>query len=156
MAFPFTLSGRIWLEQRPMSVETILRGVEDELKRQRALRIERRSDTIYFAAGLFRSVGSWNILVPIDHGTISVLEDQEGTALVYHLSYVQLFLVASVMIFGLMGPVIWTESNLSLVGKTAILGFMWIWLVGGNLVISAARFPAFLRRVVAQTAQTAN
>src|SRR6266566_3661013 len=130
---PFTLNGRIWLEQRQGNIEPVLSLVQAELQKQHPLSIERRGDTIHFRAGLFRSVSSWNILVPIDQGTVRIVQDIEGTALVYRLRYGQLFVIASLMTLGLVSPVAWAAPDQLPFGTAGTLVVMWSWLFGANL-----------------------
>jgi hypothetical protein len=101
---------------------------------------------IEFKAGVFRFVGNWNLLVAIGSGEITFAEANGAVEIRYHISFVQLFVVVTVMVillFGLLPGISWGSSQ----GGTplSVLGLAWLWLFGVNYLITLFRFPAALR-----------
>jgi hypothetical protein len=98
---------------------------------------------VTFTAGLFRGVGSWNVLVPFGSGELAVHPD--NCEVRYMLNCWQLIIVvtvmlvlgASFMVFAGGGRALW------------LLPFMWLWLVGGNLALGISRFRNYLVRAIA-------
>jgi len=54
------------------------------------------------------------------------------------------FVTSGVFLF--LGPFVWLQPDLSLVGKVAVLGFAWLWLFGGNFLITAFSFHSLIRK----------
>jgi len=153
MPFPFILTGWVFLDEPGADVETVLARLDAELDRYRASSVRREGTTIHFRAGMFRFVDSWNLLVPIDHGTVTALREPGGVTLEYRISFVHLFVVTVLIVFGVMAPVLLLQQpGLTPAGIVGMLTLMWLWLFGANLAISAVRFPKFLQRLTSPPA----
>jgi hypothetical protein len=88
------------------------------------------------------------LLVAISHGEIRVEREMKGFSIRYEIWFTQLLIVVTVGVLGFLGPPIVAAPNLSTAGKVVILSVAWLWLVGGNIGITALRFPRFLKRAV--------
>lgn len=104
---------------------------------------------VTFTAGIFRVVGSWNVLVPFGSGELFV--DSDSCEVRYTLNCWQLVIGATVMIVFAAAILLASVSDSG--GKTLwllpVLPFMWLWLVGGNLAIGIPRFKSLVTRAVA-------
>jgi hypothetical protein len=105
-------------------------------------------DRVEFKGGMFRLVSSWNVLVPFASGTVTIHPDIRQVR--YRVSYLQLVFVATIAV-GIMSLFV-----LSSVGWQPLLvvPIVWLWLVGGNLIIGVPRFERFIRRALADLSST--
>jgi hypothetical protein len=128
--------------------QDILKLITGALKKEKANSVHQVGNRIEFHGGIFRPVMSWNQLVAISSGEIEVHHQRNITTLVYHIRFTQLLLLVSVMVVAFFGPFIWPAPNLDAGEALALLGFIWLWLVGGNIAITCFRFPRFLRKAL--------
>ena len=151
MMLPLTLSGLVMVE-RPSTTDDALAdaltSIMRRLEREKPLHLSRTGDRIDFKGGLLRLVSSWNQLVAISRGEIRVERRVRGLSVRYDLWFTQLLVVVTVAVGGFFGPPIMAAPNLSIAGKLAVLSAAWLWLAGGNIAITAFRFPRLLRQAV--------
>lgn len=145
MPLPFSLSGRVVLTD-PSDPAIAIARIVDALKAAGATDIHQAGHSVTFRAGVFRLVTSLNPLVPIGSGEVAVRASSSGVAIDYRISFRQIFVVVSAMIAVVFGPVVLTAPNVNAWEATLLLGFMWVWLFGGNVLITWVRFPRWLRR----------
>ena len=145
MPLPFSLSGRVTLAASSDPAIAIARIVE-ALKAARANEIRQMGQSITFRAGLFRLVTSMNPLVAIDWGELTVRPTGSRVAIDYKISFRQIFMVASLGVLGFLGPFVLLAPNLNAWQATLLLAFAWLWLFGGNVLITSVWFPRWLRR----------
>jgi hypothetical protein len=108
-----------------------------------ARRIEVCDDRVKFNGGMFRLVGSWNVLHPFGSGILVV--DPVGRQVRYQLSFSQL-LVATTIVIILIAIVALVNIGWQ---PLIALPIGWIWLVGGSLVIGLSRFHRFIQKALA-------
>jgi hypothetical protein len=149
MPFPVSIAGTIAVSKDEISLkstEQTLVRIEDMLDTAAARTVAREGRSIKFTAGLFRLVGSWNILVSLNSGIIEVSDTGPQIQIVYKASTVQLLVTVSTTIC-VMGVAISTRpaqfSKLDLVWPLAIMG---AWLFGANYLITRLRFRRWLER----------
>jgi hypothetical protein len=120
------------------------------LRMVHASRVDVTGNQVTFTAGLFRTVGNWNVLVPFGSGNLSI--ESNNCEVRYRVSCSQLLVVATVMIV-FMGVLMLVSG-----GKAGMwfLPLMWLWLVGGNLAIGLPRFRSFLARSIADAPRKSN
>ena len=120
------------------------------LEAQQASDIERRDDTITFAAGMFRFVSRSNVLSVISSGTVRVTSDFAGTRVHYTIRFTQLLVIVTAMVSFMGGAMMMEQSRPPERGLFPPLAFaiMWLWLFGGNFVTAFIRWRRFLRRTV--------
>jgi hypothetical protein len=105
---------------------------------------------VSFQVDVFRGVGNWNLLGPIDRGVVSAADEPEGLRISYDLSFRRLFLFVSGGILLIFAPVVFLANvPVAWPVRAAALFAMWGWVFGGNYVSSAVRFPRFVRRALA-------
>ena len=147
--FPFTHRRQIELcaEGKPtVSAERLLKQLERNLELEKAKHIVRRANKLSFGGGILRPVPSWNRLVAISTGRIKVVPRRGKLLVAYNLKFTQMFVFVTSGVFLFLGPFVWLQPDLSLVGKVAVLGFAWLCLFGGNFLITAFSFPSFIRK----------
>jgi hypothetical protein len=141
MPFPFSSSGKILVESADLPGAIAI--VEDTIKRARPGRISVTETRIDFTGGLFRWVTNWNLLGPIGSGSITFRQINNAVELQYHVSFVQMFIVSTALVLFMFGvlPILQSDKGEPIV----VLGLMWLWIFGGNYLITIFRFPDALR-----------
>lgn len=121
----------------------------------RALEAERAKDIRYggnwvkFQGGQFRAVRPRNRLSSITTGTITIERNNEHrTRVQYYVTFQELFLIATGVVAGLFGPIIWHQYPSNPQTAMLILGGIWLWLFGGSLVRVRFCFPWFLKDLI--------
>ena len=154
MTFPLTKRGDVVVSsptERPgLRPEEALSRLEAALEDQRPSELERRGLELRFRVNFFRFVSNRNLLVPVDRGSFAVSEMPAGLRISYELSFRRTFAVATCMII-YMGTLLVRDGPPKQQWHDVLpeLAFMWGVLFGGNYLISAFRFPRFIRRVLA-------
>jgi len=108
----------------------------------RDIKISRAS--VSFRGGLFRGVNNWNILVPFGYGEL--IADETTHEVRYRLSFRQLICAATALL-GLAFVIGWSAAKFEPV-VPLVVGFAWLWLVGGNLMLGIPRFQRFLQDAI--------
>lgn len=101
---------------------------------------------VSFTGGLFRSGSRWNILVPITKGYIEVRPANGGFVVSYSLNFKQLFVTTSVLF--VFGFTVSADASAPVAFRVGFPLVAWLWLFGMNILITLARFPAFISRVL--------
>jgi hypothetical protein len=112
------------------------------LARVHAREVRVDSNSISFSGGLFRFVSNWNVLVQFGTGELKV--ETRVRRVGYRVSVRQLVFVSTALCALVSIPVI---ASCSWSGM-AIVSFLWLWLVGGNLAIGVPRFRSFIRHCI--------
>lgn len=117
------------------------------LREVRAAHVRVNGRSVTFTGGIFRMVMNWNVLVPFTFGRLEI--DPVERRIRYRLTITQLLVGATLCIVG-MGLFI-LSIPMSDAGWLPWVGlpFMWLWVVGGNLLFGLPQFDGFLRRSVA-------
>ncbi len=146
MPLPFSFSGRVEVDaQRDVKGATL--RLERGLAILKARRIDREGSHIRFTAGVARLASSANMLAGIGSGELSVQPKGGGLVVVYRLRFTQMLALVTVMVFGFFGPFLLAGPNLR--EAVAILVGSWMWLFGGNVVLTLIKFPRWIRRTLA-------
>jgi len=104
---------------------------------------------------VLRLVSGWNQLVAISHGEIQIERQEAGLSVRYTIRFTQLLIVVTIMVGGFLALPVIGANNLSIAGKVAVLAIAWLWLAGGNIAITAFRFPRLLRQAIESSADAA-
>lgn len=123
--------------------------LERALHNLKAKRVTRVGPQIQFTGGIFRVVSGTNLLAAIDSGELFVEPSAKGLAIGYRLQFTQMFLIVSVAVLGFFGPPVMMAPNLTPVEAAALLFVAWLWLYGGNVILTLIRFPRWIRRTLA-------
>ena len=124
----------------------LLQVLNDRLRDERPGPMTVNGQRIEVLGGLFRFVPSWNLFTAISYGTIEIVNDEDGLAIHYAMSFTQLYII--VVAIGLLiavGGAAHGESPRSTI-TFAALGCLW--LGGMNVVIAKARFAKLMRRCI--------
>jgi hypothetical protein len=152
LTFPFTSHGEVLVPRAVagrVDAKHALNRLAAALERQHASDITRLPASVCFQVDLFRGVGNWNLLSSIDRGVVNASDEPEGLRIFYDLSFRRLFLVVTGMMALIVAPVVLlADMPVMWPGRAAALVAMWGWVVGGNYLSSAARFPRFVRRAL--------
>jgi hypothetical protein len=148
MTFPISSRGEITVEFTgdPSAVSEAIRLA---LAEERPTALSSVGKRIQFRGGSGAGgLGNWHLLQPISAGTVEVSVDRAVIALRYELRFTQTLAFGSLLVFGFLAPVLMfsRESRPIEVAVVSVAG--WLWLVGGNYVLSNFRFRVFLRRVL--------
>jgi hypothetical protein len=103
-----------------------------------------RNITLQPPSRLGRRFG-WNILVPIGQGSVTVSETFLGLKISYLLSFRELFVTVTVMMFLFFVPSVVFNARSTISVTVFVVVGGWAWLFGGNILSSILRFPRFLR-----------
>ena len=140
MPFPISLSGTVVVHG--LAVEQALDRLECALAKAKAAALRRDDRSLLYRGGMFRLVSNWNILGPVTRGTLDVSARGDGVCVAWKVTFGQLLFVATiaVAVIASMAPR-QTPADEALVW----LG-VWVWIFGGNFVITRWRYPRFLIR----------
>lgn len=125
----------------------IVQAYREELQRLKAKDIESGSDFISFKGSTFRFVFNWNLLVPISKGVLKISKEGANVSVRYYIEYTDL-LILSTLIVLLMGGIFMLASGADVKEGLLFVVASWLWLFGGNLIITMFRFPAFIRKTL--------
>jgi hypothetical protein len=108
-----------------------------------ARNIREHSNQVIFDGGPTMPAMNTHILLPIDHGVISVSDTGSGILIDYDLRLTVLFLLTSIL-GGLLGSACFFEFHRSPVYSLAAWLLSWAWLFGANCLLTWYRFPRWL------------
>jgi hypothetical protein len=146
MPFPFSSSGTIEITtHEAASLKPIVSAVENAIRDSKPTNLSVKDGVISFRAGAFRLVNGGNQLVSIGSGEIRFSQRDELVLIDYRISFVHMFIFVS-LFFGL--PYVFLpQAHL----EFSVAG--WLWLFGGNYLLTLYRFPRFLRAAAEKAPQ---
>jgi hypothetical protein len=142
MPFPLSAHGRVWAERTDMS--HAVGAVESLLRERKATSVTVGADRIDFTVRFLRLVSNWNLLVPIDSGSIAFRQSDEDVEIRYSIYFKRFFFVVTAMII-IVAVIIFVFA---VDGRGAALVFVpaaWFWVFAVNYFIAVLRFPTALR-----------
>ena len=137
---PFPISSNRTLEIHApgeASLPAIQAAVENALNEAKAKTLSVKPGEISFRGGIFRFVDGWNQLGAISSGQIRFSKQDDLVLIQYRISFLQMLVGVTFMV-GLMFGYFARAPHEYLV-------FGWLWIFGGNYLITLYRFPRFLR-----------
>lgn len=147
MPFPSSFKSTLVTQRSPDDIAEyeLLELVKNALLERGAEVTIIESEKLYFKVPftMFPKGGNTNILVPVSSGSIQV-EIREGKYLLsFCLGFRRLLILSLFIALGFIAPISLLEKKdpqywLPLVA--------WLWLFGGNYLITAFRFPRFLKK----------
>jgi hypothetical protein len=155
MPFPISINGKIVVRKAdldPNSVQRIVLRLHDILDAAAAHNITLDRSHISFDAGVFRLVSSMNMLVGISSGTLTVVGCGDKIEILYHLRTVQLLIISTLMILAAVVVVNADTRSVHAIPPAGVWLLAWVWLFGGNYLLTAIRFPRWLRRAIERVA----
>ncbi len=106
MPFPFSYTNKIEVpfDANKHTPDNLLSSIVSSLKNVKARNIQNDRNRITFSGGILRLVMNWNILVTVSSGEITVEKDNDKIILNYHIKFTEMFVIATAMVLGFMGP----------------------------------------------------
>ena len=148
---PFSISRAIVIKGFYLENNTdALHMLIESLKKQKARNIQHYGNNITFRGGIFRFVSSWNQLVAISSGSLTLKRTESSISVNYKITFTEMLIIVTAMVIGFLGPPVWNASNTGVVESIIILLCAWFWLFGGNVAIAYFRFPRFLKSSLAE------
>jgi len=145
MTFPVRRRGEFTIEAS-MTPDDALKRIARALEKESASGIRIHEDSVRFVVPLLRFKSNWNILAPIDSGSIGIRRVGKGLRVRYTLSLRRVTWSATLMIPLLFGPFVLLGRETPVSLGVVFLVAIWLWIVGGNYAIACVRFPDWLRK----------
>lgn len=128
--------------------DAALSGLAAGLERVRASTIAREGSCVLFYVRFFRLVMNTNLLVPVESGAITAEPDGDAIKVTYRLRTVRLCIMTTVMALAAVAVTLSARLDFE---KAVGIGFLaWLWLFGGNYIITLVRFRWFVKRCVGE------
>jgi hypothetical protein len=144
--FPITLNGEVSIDVTdrvdPKAVRNAIRLALEVLG---ARRIEADSDALRFRSTVLRLMSSTNMLAPISHGEMRIAGAPGRVTVRYHVNFWQILTAGTLLIGVVLGLPLLHAPNLSTWQASMIAAVAWLFLMGGNWILTAVRFPRFIR-----------
>ena len=128
-----------------IDAEALPTCLADGLRRIDARDVNIQGHRVVFTGGMFRAVYNWNALVAFESGVLTV--DPLARKVHYSLNCRQLVVLATAMVSLMTIFILFSSVWQALLA----MPLMWLWLVGGNLVIGICRFESFVSRTIASS-----
>lgn len=144
MTFPFSSRGCVDVSSSSADAEVLVARMTAWLEREKARDIRREGNRIRFRAPQLFAVGSSNPFPLID-GEFEVAGEPASPAVRYRIRYTRLLIVASMMVFGYLGPLFYFVSKFNGYECAEFIGAVWLWMVGINYLFSVLRLPSLIR-----------
>ena len=142
--FPFSFGGTIEIPLESDS-KRIISTLTERIKAEKPSEITSIQSRITFSGGFFRLVGNWNLLVSISYGVIDIAPANNKLLVSYKLWFTELLVFVSLMA-GVAAFVVFAtgsaDQNFGIVAK------IWLWLFGGNFILTIVRFHSFVRSAI--------
>ncbi len=145
---PFPLSSQGTILSETTNLPEVVAAIEAVLRQAKPSKISATTTRIDFRGGLFRLVSNWNLLVPIGSSRIEFRQRDRTVEIRYHISFVQLFVIATMLVIFIFGVLPMISSGERTFFLVYSLGLIWLWLFGLNYFIAVLRFPAALRNAL--------
>lgn len=149
MSLPIHIRGKVSLKRdsgNKLTIESLRDYLSDSILQEEAKSVDTTQKEIHFKVGWFRPLYNLKLLVPITSGQISIQADENNILVNYILSFERLVIIATVITAVLSIPILLTKNHL----QPAFLLLIWLWLIFGNILITAYRFPRFIRKCAAE------
>ena len=150
MTFPFTYSGTVTISfeaDEKDSIDRVMRNVTGGLEAVRAKRVQRENANLTFRGGIFRPISTWNPTWAISSGTFVFTSDGNRVRISYRLRFTEMVVFASIGVLVFLAPPLLRAPNVTDAKAAGLLGLFWVFLVGGNYVLTRWRFQKWLKRV---------
>jgi hypothetical protein len=143
MGFPLSANGSIRADTTdvPRAIST----VDRLLRNTKASTIAIHENQIDFTVHFFRVVSNWNLLVPIDSGSIVFRERDHSIDVEYNISFRRWFFILTGTVVVVLVLVFLFAIDPRAGVSVPFVILVWLFLLGSNYFIAALRFPAALR-----------
>lgn len=150
MVFPFSISGHLRLEgANSLDMERIMHRIAARLQKKHASDFESDASSLSFRVRPFAALSSFSLLAPISSGRVTFHPDGSDVRISYHISCVRfVVMMTSIMTLFLAWP--YFRANFFPPELKLVVPLIWLWIVGGNWILSLIRFRRFLRKCCAK------
>jgi hypothetical protein len=146
--FPISIKDSIVIPlDTTTSTQDILEALRKKIESLEPHILTVEGNTLRFETRLFDRMGNYNLLRPISEGQISVNLSTGVAVIDFKLSFEDMVGAVSVLV-AIMAIPVFNAPNLDMLGESLILTAAWLWLFGGNFIITAIRFPRFIHRAL--------
>jgi hypothetical protein len=157
MPFPFSLRGKIKLRKYPPNGsmrESLKNEIDSALIQLLAETTFTDSSNIKFKFNFvktfFKRWSNWHLLIPLSSGEIIIGKEDDLVVVRYHLYFFHMLIITILMV-AILGLATVNERDLLFHNKFYSLAAIWLWLFGGNYILTAFRFPRFLRKCASES-----
>ena len=128
----------------------IIDEFEEQLYRLRVKNIVNSTNSISFNAGPFRLMSGMNfgLLSCITKGEIVIHKYNNSLSAKYDIRFTEILILVTLVVSLIIGPLLLLDPAINIIEALLILGVSWMWLFGGNVVITIIRFPLFVRKTI--------
>ena len=153
MPFPLSIKGVVAIhiaEGMAGTTESVGRRVEKILREAKVESIVRTGSCVSFKSGIVGR-GNWDLMLPIDAGSIEIIIGQSEMSLRYKLSTYKLIMILTVLMIVMIGIYVYGRGDYSAFKQTKfwiLICLGWLWICGVNYGLAALRFPGWLKRGV--------
>ncbi len=151
MPFPISYSNTLILNRKKYQTDpdAIVRNVLVCLQVAEASKVNSDGNRISFKGGV-RFVNSFNILLPITSGRITVNVVGDEIHIQFLIKFTQFLTLAVTTIGVFFIPILLIKTELNLMKIVVIIFFCWLWICGTNYLVTVLRFPRFLKKCIRQ------
>jgi hypothetical protein len=145
MPFPISYSKKLILNKDiyQISRDTLIRNILIVLQIKEASKAHNNGNMIFFKGGI-RLVNSFNILIPISSGSITVEEIDNEFHINFALSFTQLLIFTTFIIPIFFGIALSINTELKFIEITSFILLAWLLIFGANYLFTIIRFPRFI------------
>lgn len=149
MPFPVSHSTTLTLKREKCraTAGTLIRNILTGLQDEHVAAAHNVANSIYFKGG-FGFLGSWNFLLPVSSGTILVQEQGGKVYISYKLKFKKFLVVAGMFVLACIGAVLLMQTDYDGIEVAQTLLLAWLFLFGGNYLLTVLRFPWFIRKSI--------
>lgn len=134
-----------------LTLKSLKDNIADSIQQEETKSVAAMQTDIYFKVGWLRPCLGWKLFAPITSGRISIQSDDSKLIVNYKLSFEHLIIIATVMTALMSVSLLLTSRTFAETPVRLIFILpIWLWLVCGNIAITAFRFPRFIRTCAAE------
>lgn len=126
-----------------------LTKMSEELRAVEATGIQIQGNKLSYRVAFFRLVSNWNLLIPIDRGSVEVTSSANKIIISYFISFKRLVIIVTLLV-SVFGVFFVQDAGLPVTKKILLLSAAWLWLAGANCLITLIRYSAFIKRIVSK------
>jgi hypothetical protein len=141
------LDGHVAIEvgsESKLTLDHLKNYIASALIQEEAKSVDTEEDKINFKVGVFRPFANWKILACISSGIIMMRSEKNFIHVNYQLSFKHLIIIATLMVVLIF--LLDLNGFVASPFKLLFLIFGWGWLVFGNIITVAFRFPRFINK----------
>lgn len=154
MPFPLSYSTTFIMnkDRYHIKMSAVVRSILMCLQKEEASEVCNDKNVILFKGGI-RFVNSFNILLPITSGSITINEIDREMHVDCKIQFTQLLILSITVILIFFIPIFLFKTNFNFIRIFCTIIFIWLWLFGLNYLTTIFRFPRFLKKCIIKSQQ---